>query len=127
MANGRILIIEDDQDLLSVLDSFLTSKRFEVYTVTSGEEGVARLLGVRPHIILLDLHLPGMDGIDTLKKIRETDSAVGVLVMTAFDDQLMGQRALELGACDYIRKPIDFKYLETTVTRKITSMTGNRD
>ena len=123
--NGRILIIDDDDALRTMVQTFLSSKRFEVRTAASGEEGLASLRVMRPHLVLLDLHLPGMDGIETLRRIREEDATVGVLVVTGFEDPEKGRQALELGASDYIRKPIDLKYLEASVTQKINSMIGS--
>jgi DNA-binding response OmpR family regulator len=125
--NGRILVIDDDDELRAVLKSFLESKQFEVHTAATGQEGLVALRIMRPHLVLLDLHMPGMDGIETLRQIRESDAAVGVLVVTGFDDPDMGRRALELGASDYIRKPIDYKYLEVSVMQKLHSMIGTRE
>jgi DNA-binding response OmpR family regulator len=125
--NGRILIIDDDDELRTVLKNFFEAKQLQVHLATTGEEGLVAVRILRPHLVLLDLHLPGMDGIETLKRIRELDVAVGVLIMTGFEDQESGRMALELGASDYIRKPIDFKYLEASVLQKIQSMIGTRE
>lgn len=121
---SRIVVVDDDPDILEVIKRFLVRRKFEVHTALSGEAALPLIRAVRPHLVLLDLWLPGPDGVETLKEIRRFDSSVGVIMMTGYEDEEKGHQCLDLGASDYIRKPIDFKYLETTVLQKIQSMIG---
>ncbi|MBU1706615.1 response regulator [bacterium] len=124
MIQGRIVIVDDDPDILEAIHQFLAKRKFEIHTATNGEEALSLIRAVRPHLVLLDIRLPGLDGIETLREIRRFDSTVGVIMMTGYDDDEEGRISLELGASDYIAKPIDFKYLAATVAQKVLSMIG---
>ncbi len=76
----------------------------------------------RPHLILLDIYLPKMDGIEVLKTIKEFDESIGVIMITAFREEDVARHALELGAFDYINKPFDFDYLERSLDTKLQMM-----
>lgn len=68
--------------------------------------------------------MPGMGGLETLKEIRKVDPTVGVIMVTAISDQELGKRPIELGAYDYITKPVDFDYLEPVLMVKIIDLLG---
>ena len=74
--------------------------------------------------MILDISMPGMSGIDTLKGIKEVDPRVGVIMVTAVADQEVAKKAIGLGAYDYITKPMDLNYLETVVIVKIIDLLG---
>jgi DNA-binding response OmpR family regulator len=115
----KILVVDDEIAIRNLLKEFLTRKGYDVYTASDGRAAIAEVKKIRPHLILLDIMMPGMGGIDTLKEIRRIDPKVGVIMVTAISDQHLGKRAIELGAFDYITKPLDFDYLETAVMVKI--------
>jgi len=115
----RILVVDDEVEVCNTLKKFLTSKGYEVYTALDGETAVSKTKEVRPHIVLLDIIMPGMNGIDTLKEIKKVDPAVGVIMVTAVVDEELAKRALELGAYEYITKPLDLNYLKTVVRVKM--------
>lgn len=101
---STILIIEDEPELVKVLRSYLEKSGFEVLTAYRGDSGLAAWEQKRPDLIILDLNLPGMDGLDVAREIRRK-SNVPILMLTARvdePDQLLG---LELGADDYVNKP----------------------
>ena len=118
-AMKKILVVDDEIIIRDLLEDFLGRKGYDVYTATDGRAAIAKVKEIRPHIVLLDIMMPGMDGIDTLKEIRRIDPKVGVIMVTAISDQQLGRRAMELGAFDYITKPLDFNYLETAVMVKM--------
>jgi len=120
----RILVVDDEVEVCNTLKKFLTSNGYEVYTALDGETAVSKTKEVRPHIVLLDIIMPGMGGIDTLKEIKKVDPAVGVIMVTAVVDEKLAKRALELGAYDYITKPLDLNYLETVVMVKMIDLLG---
>ena len=120
----RILVVDDEVAICNLLRQFLTSKGYEVYTAPDGQTAIAKVKEVRPHIVLLDIMMPGMGGIETLKEIRKVDPRVGVIMVTAISDEELGLRTLELGASDYICKPLDLAYLEDVLTAKMIDFLG---
>lgn len=115
----RILVVDDEVEVCNTLKKFLASNGYEVYTALDGETAVSKTKEVRPHIVLLDIIMPGMNGIDTLKEIKKVDPSVGVIMVTAVVDEELAKGALELGAYEYITKPIDLNYLKTVVMVKM--------
>ncbi|MHB8772718.1 MAG: response regulator [Syntrophales bacterium] len=116
---GRILVVDDEIEVVRLLQSFLTSKGYEVDTALNGAEAIAKVGERAPDIVLLDIMMPGMGGIDTLKEIKKIDPDIAVIMVTAVVDEELGNRTLELGAYDYITKPINIEYLETCVMVKM--------
>ena len=115
----KILVIDDEQVVCDVLKKFLTKKGYKASTALSGEEGIKKIKEEKPHIVLLDIRMPGMDGIETLKKIREIDKNIGIIMVTAVKENEVGRKCMELGAYDYIIKPFSIDYLETVLMVKL--------
>ena len=122
-AMARILVVDDEPYAVELLFEYLTAKNHTVITASDGEEALRRVKEDRPHLILLDYCMPKMNGIEVLKKVREIDASVAVIMVTAVHEEEMGREALMLGAHDFITKPIDFKYLEKSLWYKLTMMT----
>lgn len=101
---SRILIVEDDQAIRAALKRALTERGHAVAVVADGIEGVAQAVTDAPDIVLLDLGLPGIDGLGALRMIRAV-SDVAVIVVTALDDDKTVVKALDAGADDYVVKP----------------------
>ncbi len=120
---ARVLVVDDEPQSVELLCEFLRGKNYLVTTATDGQEALQRVKEERPHLILLDVRMPGMDGLEVLRQIREIDREVGVIMVTAVHEEEIGRRALKMGAFDFITKPIDLKYLEDSVWYKITEMT----
>jgi len=121
---ARILVVDDHVTVCDVLEEFLRSRGYDAYTALDGPTAIAKLKAVRPHIVLLDIMMPGMGGMETLKEIRKVDPRVGVIMVTGICDEELGKRAIELGAYEYITKPIDFWRLETVLTVKMIDLLG---
>jgi DNA-binding response OmpR family regulator len=119
----RVLVVDDEPDARELLSEFLTAKGYEVLTASNGEEALRKVKEDRPHLILLDVRMPKMNGLEVLKQVREIDHEVGVIMVTAVNEEETGRQALKLGAFDYITKPLDLKYLERSLWYKITTMT----
>jgi len=100
----RILIIEDEMELIRVLRSYLEKAGYSVTHSTRGDEGYARWEADKPDLVLLDLNLPGMDGLEIARQMRKK-SEIPILMLTARVDELDRLIGLELGADDYISKP----------------------
>ena len=118
----RILVVDDEIEACHALKEFLTLKDYEVYTALDGPTAIDKVSEVRPHIVLLDQIMPGMSGIEVLKEIKRLDPAVGIIMVTVVNDQEQAKEALDVGAYDYITKPVDLNYLETVLMVKILDL-----
>lgn len=120
MSPGRILVVEDNPKNLKLVRDVLQYSGYEVIEATSGEDGV-RLAGQEaPDLILMDLQLPGIDGVEALRQIRAADSAgvagrVPVVAVTAFAMDHDRERAFESGFDGYLEKPISVRRLAQQV------------
>ena len=113
MAKEHILVIEDEEDILALVHYNLAREGFRVSTATSGEEGLKAAQAQPPELILLDLMLPGIDGLEVcraLKRGAET-AAVPIVMMTAKGEEADVVAGLELGADDYVTKPFSSRIL----------------
>lgn len=120
---ARILVVDDDLGVLDTLRRYLTDLGYEVAVAPGGMDALALLKKVRPHLVLLDIDMPGMNGVETLKRIRELDDQVGVMMITADAAVETMERCRAHGAYDYLIKPFDFRCLEFSVYSKILLMT----
>jgi DNA-binding NtrC family response regulator len=114
-----ILIIEDDALVRRTLASQLAKRDFEVITAEQGEEGVRLFCERNPDLVLLDVRLPGMDGLEVLRRIKEKNRRAIALVMTAFDDMKTTVEAIKLGAFEYLVKPLNTTELDLTVDKAL--------
>ncbi len=114
----RIMVVDDERDACEFMSKLLSREGYDVFVVSNGEEAISNLQTYKPQIILLDIRMPGMDGIECLKKIRELNKEVCVVMVTVVNDEEAAKRALELGAYDYITKPIDLNYLKICILTK---------
>ncbi|MGA1843351.1 MAG: response regulator [bacterium] len=110
--NDRILIVDDEIKICSMLEHYLINHRLSPVIATSGEEGIEKARMLKPVMVLLDVNMPGMNGLMALKKIKEIDDRIGVIMITGVEDEAIAKQAMKLGALDYILKPIEFEYLE---------------
>lgn len=120
---ARVLVVDDEPDAVELLREFLMTKGYEVITASDGEEALRKVKEERPHLILLDVRMPKMDGLAVLHQVREIDKEVGVIMVTGVNEEQIGRQAMALGAFDYIVKPLDLPYLERSLWYKITTMT----
>ena len=119
----KVLVVDDEPQAVELLEEFLTAKGYAVVGASGGEEALRRLKEERPHLMLLDIRMPVMDGLEVLRRAREIDREVGIVMVTAVNEERIGREALRMGAYDYITKPLDFDYLERVLWVKITMMT----
>ena len=100
-----ILVIDDDAIALRLLEAFLVPEGYKVLLTQSGEEGLKKLVESCPDLVLLDVMMPGMNGYDVLKEIRQ-QSEIPVIMLTSLKDLSSTVQGLKLGADDYISKPV---------------------
>lgn len=114
-ATGKILIVDDEAQLVSLLGRFFSRLGFTVFTATNGRDGLKRVEEDEPDLVLLDIRMPGLDGMQVLRRIRARSRDIVVIMITASQDAILASEAMALGAYDFITKPIDFAHLERTV------------
>lgn len=117
----KILIVDDDEDIRKGLTQFFEGKGLQVFSAQSGEEALYIVKKYQPSVILLDLTLPGMDGILALKKIQEMAPGVGVIIVTGTNDEEIAKEAAKVGSYHYVVKPIDMEYLELVVMTRLAA------
>ena len=114
----KILTVDDEMGIDSFFYEFFTARNYEVLSAQSGKEAIEITRKENPRIILLDINMRGMNGIETLRAIREFDKNVVVIMVTGVKDDDTINEALDLGANDYITKPLSLEYLEKVVLLK---------
>lgn len=115
----RILVIDDEPVLRDSLDVALKNSGYEVLTARTGEEGLALFLREGPDLVLLDHWLPGMNGDEVLKRIKEEDSDVPVIIMTAQGSIDLAVRLMKMGAFDFLVKPFDLDQIEAVIEKAL--------
>jgi len=114
-----ILVVDDESEHLEIMGRRLAQGKYRVITADSGKKAL-RTMGVeKPGLVLLDIIMPGMNGFETLKKIKEIDREIPVVMVTSIWDEDEYKRCIGAGACEYITKPIDFERLETIILSKL--------
>ncbi len=117
MKMNKILLIDDEEDILEVLSLSLKSDGYEVITASSGEKGLEAFEREFPPIVLTDLKMPGMDGLDVLKRVKSINPDTEVIVVTGHGDMDSAIDALRYGASDFVNKPVREEALEIALKR----------
>jgi DNA-binding response OmpR family regulator len=111
----RVLVVDDEGEFREVLIEYLGSKGFEAREAGSGEEAVEQVAAFDPHIVLLDLMMAGMGGLEALREIKTIAPRACVIMVTAAHDLDAARGALTRGAADYVTKPFPFRYLDAVL------------
>lgn len=114
---AKILIVDDELDVCEFAKNFFTKRGLEVFCARNGQDAINIMIKERPHIALLDVRMEGMNGIETLERIRQLDKKIKVIMVTGVEEEETAKRAKELGALDYIHKPLVLDELEKTVMK----------
>lgn len=115
----RVLVVDDDPKSLKLLATRLTQEGYRVVAAQSGKDALKAIKFEKPGLVLLDIMMPQMDGIETLKQIKAIQADIPVAMVTALWDNNEAKRAFEAGAYEYITKPIDVEYLKMAVLLKL--------
>ena len=114
---ATILVVDDDPSVGEVINAFFSKlKGYTVYTTQDPEEVVDLVQKHDPQVVLLDIMMPGVHGVEVLRRIKQVSPDVKVIMITAMDDEAIAREAIEAGAVDYVTKPLDLDYLDTAVT-----------
>lgn len=115
----KILVVDDEHDICDFVRTFFMERGFQVFTALNADDAMVIIKKDRPDLVLLDIKMKGMDGLATLKHIREFDKTIKIIMVTALDDQDKMHEAYKLGAIDYITKPLVLDYLEEAVGKNL--------
>ena len=116
---AQILIIEDEVLLAKSLSRALTMRGHDCAVATTAEEGLSLLERTPTDIVLLDLQLPGMSGLDAIERIRAFDANISVIIATAYGTMATVVQSMRAGACDFLRKPLDIEEVQLAVERAV--------
>ena len=123
----RILVVDDQSSVRELLRAVLEADGHEVETASSGEDAVARLKGGFHDLVIMDIRMPGLDGVAALSRMKDLSPQTGVVMMTAYASVETAVEAMKLGALDYITKPIDIDEVRTVVARFIEASAPPED
>jgi DNA-binding NtrC family response regulator len=107
----RLLIVDDEPLILEVLTEHFKSD-YDVETALNGADALGAILRQRPDVVMLDINMPRMNGVQVLKDIKQIDESIAVIMVTASEQVAMAAEALRSGAFGYVPKPFDFRYLD---------------
>ncbi|WP_042351075.1 response regulator [Bacillus massiliigorillae] len=114
---GKILIVDDQYGIRILLNEVLQKVGYETYQAANGVQALEIAKEHSPDLVLLDMKIPGMDGIEILKRMKEYDSNIAVIIMTAYGELDMIQRAKDLGAITHFAKPFDIDDIRNAVNK----------
>ena len=123
---AKLVVIDDDKDTCEYLKEFFEQRKCVVLTANSGADGLSIIKAQKPDVVLLDVKMEGMSGLETLKEIKNFDPAIKVIMVTVASDQETREKATEFGADDFIKKPLNTGYLEGTVSLKVSKFSKER-
>jgi len=127
MLREKILLVDDEQGLVAFLEEVVREEGFRVRKAESAQEALAALEEEAFQLVITDLRMPEVDGLELLRRIRERDPQIGVIVMTAFASLETAVEALRLGAMDYITKPLHVQEIQVVLRKAIESLDLKRE
>ncbi len=115
--SGTVLIVDDERTLARAVRPFLVESGYDAEVAPDGEQALGMLETLRPDVVFSDMRLPGMNGVELLRRIREFDPSIPVVIMTAYGTIEGAVEAVKLGAFDYLKKPVDLEELKLLADR----------
>ncbi len=115
MDTTRILIIDDEEGVRESLTDFLEGEGYEVFAAADGDTGLRLLAEIKPQMMFLDIYMPGWSGLDVIRRVRQTDPEIPVVMITAHENEEIARDLLLAGATDFIKKPWRLPYLKRVV------------
>lgn len=116
---ASILIVDDEPEIGLMVGEFLRRRGYQIRTAISGEQALDLIRANAPDLVLLDIYMPGINGIEVLRRIRQTNPSIGVIMLTASQEEALLQTALDIGAFDVLCKPVNLDQLDLAVTVKL--------
>ena len=127
MTEAMILVVEDEQSIASLVTLYLTNEGFRVSQIADGAQAIEAVERVKPDLVILDVMLPGMDGIEICRRLRAAGDGLPIVMLTARDAEVDRVLGLELGADDYITKPFSPRELVARVKAVLRRTTRGGD
>lgn len=121
MPPKKILVVDDEPEVRQLMEHFLTERGYEVRIAENGRLALAALDTFMADVVLLDMHMPEMDGLETLKRLAVRSPSLPVIMVTVNDDVETTARLLQLGAADYVPKPFNLDYLEQAINIQLSA------
>src|SRR6516165_9871873 len=123
---SKVLLVDDEADVQYSFRRTFDSAEIELTTASSGEEGLRLIPKLKPDLVIMDVRMGGMTGLETLRKIRQMDSRLLVILMTAYGTTQTAIEAMKLGAFDYMLKPFDVVKLKEIVLNALKAANDMR-
>ena len=124
---SKILVVDDEVKACELLKRFLEKKEYDVITSSSGEDAIEKVKSEKPDAMLLDVRMPGMDGMEVLKQLREIAPLLPVILVTAYGNIDNAVQVVKLGAYDYLTKPLDTEKIIVTLRNALSELCLKRE
>jgi len=121
MPPKKILVVDDEPEVRQLMEHFLTERGYEVRIAENGRLALVALDTFKADVVLLDMHMPEMDGLETLKRLAVRSPSLPVIMVTVNDDVETTTHLLQMGAADYIPKPFNLDYLEQAINIQLSA------
>jgi DNA-binding response OmpR family regulator len=121
MPPKKILVVDDEPEVRQLMEHFLTERGYEVRIAENGRLALAALDTFMADVVLLDMHMPEMDGLETLKHLAVRSPSLPVIMVTVNDDVETTTHLLQMGAADYVPKPFNLDYLEQAINIQLSA------
>lgn len=115
----KVLLIDDEEEFVSTLSERLQIRGYDSKFATSGDQGLKEIETFKPDVVILDVIMPGISGFDVLRSIKKTAPSTPVILLTGHSSTQDGMKGMELGAFDYIIKPVDIEQLVEKINSAI--------
>jgi len=122
----KLLLVDDESDVLYSFKRIFDSPEIEIHTASSGEEALERIPSLKPHLVIMDVRMGGINGLETLRRLRQADGRLPVIMMTAYGTTQTAIEAMKLGAYDYLLKPFDVPKLKEIVSSALDASRAMR-
>ena len=119
---SKILIVDDEIEICEFLGEYFKDRHYEVVTASSGIDALQKVTNENPQILLLDIKMPGVDGLQVLREVKMKNPKIKVIMVTATESNDDISEAFKLGADNYITKPLSLEELERDVKEKIAHL-----
>ena len=116
---ATILLVDDERGICDLVGEFLKRRGYRIQTAYGGEEALAKIEQEPPDLVLLDIYMPGINGVDVLRRLVKSQFAGGVIMLTASQEEPLLKTAMDLGAFDVLSKPVDLDQVEMAVMVKL--------
>ncbi len=115
----KVLVIDDEASIGEMIRDYLIDEGYEVWIATDGDEGLDVVKREKPELVLLDVLLPGMGGVECLKRIKRHHKEAVVIMLSGLHDERVAKQAIRYGAYEYVTKPFDFAFFKKSILSRV--------